>query len=203
VAANRFDTASGLSGASYYTFGGVGDGPSSEAAAAPQLIGPGASGAGVADIPPAIFSGFLGDGQDNLAGPPGSLSPFTSGQSDPNQAAVNGAGTVNLGPGGGGDSDPGTSGGDVAVFGILRSLPPNTNLAFGDDLSSAPPAPHGDTVVDFGDSSSARDPLAMDTAADGILRSIPVNGGQDTLITPSDSSTILGGGNPIGGGLFA
>jgi Ca2+-binding RTX toxin-like protein len=53
------------------------------------------------------------------------------------------------------------------------------------------PSVYHDTVVGFDRSAGDRIHLTTDTAADAVANAVPVNGGQDTLITLSDNSTIL------------
>ena len=50
---------------------------------------------------------------------------------------------------------------------------------------------YNDTVVGFDEGSGDRIQLTTDTVADALAHSAQINGGQDTLITLADSSTIL------------
>jgi hypothetical protein len=53
------------------------------------------------------------------------------------------------------------------------------------------PNRYADTVVGFDQGSGDRLHLTTDTVANAVAHSTAVNGGQDTLITLSDGSTLL------------
>ncbi len=147
----------------------------------------------VSDTTPGNLFGEIGD-NDTITGGPGGDTIWTIGN---NESIAGGVGNDLFGllgdnstiDGGGGndtvyvsgdhDTVAGGSGNSEVVFG-------GTNHTLLDNAGV-----YNDTVVGFEQSAGDRIHLTTDTVADALAHSSQVNGGQDTLITLSDGSTIL------------
>ena len=65
------------------------------------------------------------------------------------------------------------------------------NLSGSNQTLGDGPNQYADTVVGFDQAAGDRIRLTTDTVTNAVAHSVQVNGGQDTLVTLSDNSTIL------------